>query len=416
MSDIIDTVIIGGGPAGLMCAVTAAERGLETAVIDKNHPSLPKKLLISGKGRCNVTNDCDDEYFFSHIASGERFLRSCYAAFGSGEIMSWFRERGVPLKTERGGRVFPVSDKAADIAEALQKAAKAAGASLIKGEVKDLLIEQGQVRGVMLSDGGRILSRTVVLATGGLSYPRTGSDGSGYAMASRAGHNVTELFGSLVPIECDDEDCAELQGLSLRNVSLKWPAEGKARYKDQGEMLFTHFGVSGPLVLTLSTVIRNAVIDGTQLSIDLKPALENDVLDKRILRDFSHNINKDIKNALDDLLPKSIIPVIIKRSGISPDTKVNGVTSAQRKKLVEAIKDFRMTLRKLRPVSEAIVTAGGISLKEINPRTMESKIIPGLYFAGEIMDLDGTTGGFNITIALSTGYAAGRNILSEGRK
>ncbi len=410
MSETFDAVIIGGGPAGLMCAVNSAGRGKKTAVIDKNIPSLPRKLLISGKGRCNVTNDCDDDFFFSHIASGDRFLRSCYASFGCSEIMEWFINRGIPLKTERGGRVFPESDKSADIAGALQKAAEEAGAKLLKGKVSEILLDKGSVKGVKLADGSEILSRAVVLATGGLSYPGTGSDGSGYFLAQKSGHTVTELFGSIVPIECTDEECSELQGLSLRNISLKWPAEGKTRYMDQGEMLFTHFGVSGPLVLTLSTVMRNKDISGTQLSIDLKPALDMDTLDKRILRDFSKKTNRDIKNALDELLPKSLIPVIIKKSGINPGTKINSITSTQRRALVTAIKDFRLTLRKLRPVSEAIVTAGGISLKEINPKTMESKIISGLYFAGEIMDLDGMTGGFNITIALSTGYTAGNNI------
>ena len=415
MSETFDCAVVGGGPAGLMCALTAVGRGLKTALIDKNNPSLPRKLLISGKGRCNVTNDCDDDFFFSHIISGERFLRSCYASFGPQEIMSWFRERGIPLKTERGGRVFPVSDKAADIAEALQKEAIDSGVKLVKGDVCGIICSDGKAAGVKLSDGGIIRSDAVVLATGGLSYPRTGSDGSGYSIAKEAGHTVTELFGSLVPVECRD-DCAAVQGLSLRNVSLRWPAEGKSRFKEQGEMLFTHFGISGPLVLTLSTVLRNADINGTQVSIDLKPALDSEVLDKRILRDFSTRMNKDIRNSLDELLPKSLIPVIIERSGIDPETKVNSVTAAQRRSLVSAIKDLRLTLTRLRPVSEAIVTAGGISLKEINPKTMESKILPGLYFAGEIMDLDGTTGGFNITIALSTGYAAGRYVLSEGKK
>ena len=408
-----DVVVVGGGPAGLLCGWAAAERGLSVAVLDRFAPGLPKKLLIAGKGRCNITNACGDEDFFRFLRRGDKFMRSCYRAFGCSDVMAWFEAHGVPLKVERGGRVFPQSDRAGDIAEALVDAAKSSGAVILPGRAQRIETADGAVSGVVLADGRRLCCRAAVLATGGLSYPGTGSDGDGFRIAKELGHTVTPLSGSLVPLVCREDDCRELQGLSLRNVALHYPAEGKRSFSEQGELLFTHFGLSGPLVLTLSTGLAGRDIAGQQVSIDLKPALERDKLDKRVLRDFSENSNRAFKNSLDALLPKSLIPVVVRRTGIDPDKKINSVTAAERARLVDCLKDFRLTLERARPVAEAIVTAGGVELREVQPKTMMSRLVRNLHFAGEVLDVDGITGGFNLTIAFSTGYAAGSYILKE---
>ncbi len=409
-----DVAVAGGGPSGLMCAWAAASRGLSVAVIDRLAPELPKKLLITGKGRCNVTNDCEPDTMLGNIPRGSRFLMSALRSFGSAEICRWFEERGVKLKTERGGRVFPASDRARDVAEALARAAKGAGCDILKGRVKGVLTRDGAVCGVALDGGGTLRCRAAAVATGGASYPATGSTGDGYAIARALGHTVRGPFASLVPIECLERDeCAALSGLTLKNVAVRYPAEGKAVFSEQGELLFTHFGLSGPLILTLSALTAGTDMCGGRLSIDLKPALEREKLDRRVLRDFSASLNRDFKNSLGGLVPQSLIPMIVSRSGIAPGKKINSVTAAERARLVSTLKGLCFTVTGTRPVDEAIVTTGGVSLKELNPKTMMSKLVRNLHFSGEVIDADGFTGGFNLTIAFATGYAAGRYILSE---
>ncbi len=402
--------VAGGGASGMMAAVAAAGRGLSVTVLEPNG-RVGKKLRITGKGRCNVTSDCEPQEFLKSICSNARFLKSSLYAFPPSAVKDFFSEAGVPLKTERGERVFPVSDNANDIADALEKAAKSAGTVIRKERLLSIETVDGAVTGVK-TDRGSFPCRAVIVCTGGRSYPGTGSTGDGYAIAESMGHTVTPIMPSLVPLEAEPM-CAQLQGLSLRNVALSLYRGDKLIYREQGEMLFTHFGVSGPLVLTASTFIRQGSVRDYRLTLDLKPALTPEKLDERLLRDFSENKNRDFVNSLDALLPKKLIPVMVERSGIPPRTKVNTVSREQRLRLRDLIKCFPIRLVDFRPLSEAIVTAGGVDVSQIDPRTMESKLVRGLYFAGEVLDVDGRTGGFNLQIAWSTGFAAGRSVLKK---
>ncbi len=416
MCDInYDCIIIGGGAAGLMAAVTASETGKKTLLLERNG-IVGKKLIITGKGRCNVTNNCSRNEFMANIISGAKFLFSAYSQFDSRDCMDFFERLGVPLKTERGGRVFPVSDKAADIVEALRRACVGQGVIIKKNRVSSLIIENGSVKGVSCIQKGNeacFYASSVLVATGGKSYPQTGSDGDGYKFAKQAGHTVKKLKPSLVPLVSAESYCAEMTGLSLKNVKLSLLDtynQNKVIFTGTGEMLFTHFGVSGPLVLSASAHIP-AIEEGRyKIFIDLKPALDEKTLDDRILRDFSEVKNRLFSNSLTRLLPSKMIPVIVALSGINPEKEVNSVTKEERKKLIFLLKSFPVTIKDFRPLSEAVITAGGVDLTEINPKTMESKLVRGLYFAGEVLDSDAYTGGFNLQIAFSTGYAAGKGM------
>lgn len=406
-------VIIGGGAAGLKTAISAAYKykdcAAEIVIIEKNNRPA-RKVMITGKGRCNVCNNCDIDTLINNIPRNPRFLYSAFSAFTPDDTMTFFESVGVPLKTERGNRVFPVSDKAVDIVDALVNTAKANGVKIINGEVTAVLTENGTVSGVKLASGEVMPADSVVIATGGVSYPTTGSTGDGYRFAKTLGHTVTDVSGSLVPMNCHEGFCTHLSGLTLKNVTLSLFENGKKKpvYSEMGEMLFTHFGISGPLVLSASAYVKA----GKEYSvlIDLKPALSLEMLDSRILRDFSELLNKDFANSLDGLLPKSLIPVVVKLSGIDRDKKVNQISREERLHLCEVIKKFPLHITGLRPVEEAIITRGGVSVKEINPATMESKLVSGLFFAGEVIDVDAFTGGFNLQIAFSTGYLAGQNV------
>ena len=397
-----DGIIVGGGPAGMFASVFAAEKGQKVLLLEKN-PRLGRKLLITGKGRCNVTSDCSDREVLQNIPRNSRFLFSAMDAMPPSQVMDFFESRGCPLKTERGNRVFPQSDKSQSVLSALENAMQRAGVTVRHEKALQLLTEDGSISGVK-TEYGTYACKWVILATGGLSYPLTGSTGDGYEMAKALGHSITELQGSLVPLETAGEDCQEMQGLSLRNVGVKLVnAKGKTVYKDFGELLFTHFGVSGPTVLSASCHLKDP---GSKLIIDLKPALEEGKLDARILRDLETYCNRSMENALTDLLPRSMIPVILRRCAIDKDLKANSLTKQQRRSLLEQIKAFPVEITGKRPVAEAIITSGGVKVSEVNPKTMESKRTPGLYFAGEILDCDGYTGGFNLQIAWATAYAA----------
>lgn len=398
-----DVIVIGGGPAGMFAAITAAEAGGNVLLLERN-PRLGKKLLITGKGRCNVTNACDSQEVMRNIPRNGRFLYSSLAAFGPSQIMDFFEKHGCPLKTERGNRVFPVSDRAASILECLQQELQRQKVRVQNGRVQKILVSDGAVIGVQV-DGAQIHASHVILATGGVSYPTTGSTGDGYHIAQTLGHTVTEVEGSLVPLEVEGDDCLRMQGLSLRNVGVRIiNQKGKTVYKDFGELLFTHFGVSGPTVLSAS-----AHLDGQQctLVLDLKPALDDGKLDARILRDLSMYQNRSMENALTDLLPRSMIPVVLDRLGIDPAMQANSLTKQKRGEIVALLKNFPFVITGKRPVAEAIITRGGVKVPEIDPKTMESKLVRGLFFAGEIIDCDGYTGGFNLQIAWSTAFAAG---------
>ncbi len=403
--DKIDLVVIGGGPSGMICAMRAAERGKSAVILDGNR-LLGRKLRITGKGRCNLTNDCDVRTVMQNIPGDGRFLYSALTRFPPEETMALFRSLGVPLKTERGSRVFPVSDKADDVADALARRLDELGVRVLRTRARAILTENGAVCGVE-HEGGVIACRAAALCTGGCSYPLTGSNGAGYEMARALGHTIVPARPSLVPLESDDAYCAEMQGFSLKNVVLSAYEDGKLIFKEQGEMLFTHFGVSGPLVLSASAHMRRMGQARYTLEIDLKSALDEKKLDERILRDFAKYANREFKNALDDLAAHSMIPVLLRLSGIPEDTKVNSITREQRRRLAALFKAFPVSVSRFRPIDEAIVTAGGVSTKEVDPRTMESKLVPGLYFAGEVLDLDAYTGGFNLQIAWATGHAAG---------
>ncbi len=402
---ITDVVVIGGGPAGLMAAGVASKNGRKTILVEKNN-ILGKKLLITGKGRCNVTNGTDISEFFDFIVKNPRFLYSAFYNFTNLDVIDFFEQKGIKLKEERGKRIFPVSDRSNDILTGLKK--HISGVEVIHKKVTELLMDNNTVKGVMLSDGTKIECESVVVATGGVSYPLTGSTGDGHKMAKKYGHTVTELKPALVPLVLYGKYPGMLEGLSLRNISVKLLDEsGKELYSDFGEMLFTKNGVSGPVILSMSSFVEDN--KKLTLSIDLKPALDFEKLEKRILGDFSKYANKNFSNSLNELLPKKLIPVIVELSGINPDTKVNQITRAERKTLIELLKKLSFEVKSKGNIEEAIITDGGIAVKEINPKTMESKLINGLFFAGEIIDVHGYTGGFNLQIAFSTGYTAGMN-------
>ncbi|MDO5348560.1 MAG: NAD(P)/FAD-dependent oxidoreductase [Lachnospiraceae bacterium] len=407
-------IVIGGGAAGMMAAVSAAMAGHETALYEKNE-KLGKKLYITGKGRCNVTNACDMEELFQGVVTNRKFLYSSFYRFTNQDLMDFFEQHGCRLKVERGNRVFPASDKSSDVISTLSRALRELLVEVhLREEAEGLVIQDGRCTGVRLKSLRgikEVLSDVVIVATGGLSYPATGSTGDGYQWAEESGHKVTELSPALVPFELLEEDARELQGLSLKNIEASVLKGDKELYREFGEMLFTHFGVSGPVILSASSfVARELKKQRLILSIDLKPALSPEQLDDRILRDFEEEKNKQFKNSLSRLLPAKLIPVMIKRSGIHPDKKVNEITREERRQLVEALKGMRFTITGLRDFKEAIITQGGISVKDVNPSTMESKKVPGLYFAGEVLDLDAVTGGFNLQIAWSTGWTAGASI------
>ena len=403
-----DAVVIGGGAAGMMCSAVAAERGLDVILLEPNK-ILGRKLRITGKGRCNVTNNCDIREFLNNIPGDGRFLYSALNRLSPRDTMELFESLGLHLKTERGNRVFPVSDNANDVAGTLQRYMNRAGVRVIHSSAKHIITEADTVTGVETCDGV-IECRAAVICTGGLSYPLTGSRGAGYKMAQELGHTVTPTRPSLVPLESDDDYCAEMQGFSLKNVTLSAYEDDKLIYKELGEMLFTHFGVSGPLVLSASSHMRRFGEAKYELRIDLKPGLDEKKLDARLLRDFEKYANRDFANSLGDLAGKAMIPVLVRLSGIPAETKVNSITREQRHELLRLLKSFPVSVSEPRPIDEAIVTSGGVSTKEINPRTMQSKLVGGLYFAGEVMDLDAYTGGFNLQIAWSTAYVAANSI------
>lgn len=400
--------IVGAGAAGLMAAGRAASLGKTVIVFEKNSRA-GKKILITGKGRCNVTNNCSMEDLMANIPGNGKFLYSSLNKFNNIDVMDFFENYNVPLRTERGNRVFPESDRSNDIAKALIRYAEGNGAKFIyRSPVKEILVDNGCVTGVKLDNNDVYELSSVILATGGMSYQITGSTGDGYRMAQQLGHTLIPPKPSLVPLETREKWVADAQGLALKNVGLTvYDNKGTKVYRDQGEMLFTHFGVSGPMILSASRHILDCGYAGSVLVIDLKPALSEEALDLRVQRDFAKYARKQFSNSLGDLLPKSLIPVIIELSGIDREKPVHQITKAERAKLVSLLKSLKLTVSKARPIDEAIVTAGGISTKEINPSTMESKLIKGLYFAGEIIDVDGYTGGFNLTIAFSTGFTAG---------
>ena len=396
-----DVIVIGGGPAGMFAAITAAKRGRKCLLIERND-RLGRKLLITGKGRCNVTNNCDNAEVMKNIPRNGRFLFSALSACPTDKVMAFFEDAGCELKTERGNRVFPVSDRSQSVLDALKKELKSSGVIVRTGRVSDISEIPG---GLSVSAGNEAFTaENVILATGGLSYPTTGSTGDGYKFAQKLGHTVTACEGSLVPLEAGP-DCAQMQGLSLRNVGVKlMDGRGKVLYSDFGELLFTHFGVSGPTVLSASAHLKG---ENCKLVIDLKPALEDSKLDERILRDLNMYRNRSMENALTDLLPRSMIPVVLQRLDIDLTMQANALDKQKRKALVALLKGFPVDIRGKRPVAEAIITSGGIKVGEIDPKTMASKLVPGLYFAGEIIDCDAYTGGFNLQIAWATGYAAG---------
>lgn len=399
--------VVGGGAAGMMAAITAAEAGATVLMFEKNNRT-GKKLRITGKGRCNLTNDCDLNTFLANVPSNPRFLYAALSRFGTQDTKDFFENLGVPLKTERGNRVFPVSDRAGDIVEALNKRCRALGVQTFFKRVQGLAVRDGAVCGVRTSDGV-INADAVILCTGGKSYPMTGSDGDGYRFAQDVGHTVTELHPSLVPLVAEGKLCASMQGLSLKNVALciKQTASGKPVYEDFGEMLFTHYGLTGPLVLSASAHLSDIKPGKYTAHIDLKPALDEKTLDQRLLSDFSKYNNKDFINALDDLLPQKMIEPFVRICGVDGRKKVHSITREEREKIVKTMKDIAVPLKGFRPIDEAIITRGGVSVKEIDPKTMSSKIAEGLYFAGEIIDVDAYTGGFNLQIAFSTAVVAG---------
>jgi len=405
-------VVIGAGPAGLAAAYSAAMGGNAVTVIEKNEKA-GKKLYITGKGRCNLTNDSTPQEFLKNVVRNSKFLTSALYAFSPEKTIEFFEENGLKLKTERGGRVFPVSDKASDVTSCLLKCLCRVGVEIRYSEtVKEILAEKGIVRKVV-TDQAEYVADHVIVCTGGISYPATGSTGDGYRFANALAIPVVQPKPSLVGIVIKEKDVTEMQGLSLKNVRLNAWASGKKMYSELGEMLFTHYGVSGPLVLSLSALINRVDLNDVKIELDLKPALDDATLDKRILRDFDDYKNRQFKHALDDLLPKSMISTVVARSKILADKPVHSVTQVERRNLVATLKHFVLTPERLRPIEEAIVTSGGVDCTAIHPKTMETKMVKGLHFAGEVLDVDAFTGGFNIQIALSTGFAAGNAIKEE---
>ncbi len=405
-----NVVVIGGGPAGMVAAGNAALKGCKVNLIEKNE-KLGKKLYITGKGRCNLTNASEPDVLIENTIGNPYFMYSAFYTFGSDKTMEFFESLGVKLKIERGNRVFPLSDKSSDIIKALEKfLANNNVVVKLKTEAADIIIDNKKVSGVMLKDGNVILAERVIIATGGLSYPATGSTGDGYKFAAKCGHSVSKLYPSLVPLRVSEKWCSELQGLSLKNVSIEVKIGGKSVYKNFGEMMFTHFGVTGPLILSASRYITDRILQNPEIIVDLKPALSEKELDLRILRDFDKFINKSFKNSLNGLLPQKLIPVIIKLTEINPDKKVNEITKNERKRLSSLLKNLKLNVVGTAGFSEAVVTCGGVCVDEIDPSTMESKIVSGLFFAGEVIDVDSFTGGFNLQAAFSTGYLAGNNV------
>ncbi len=404
-----DVIVIGGGAAGMMAAGTAASFGARTLLIEKND-KLGKKLFITGKGRCNVTNAAPISEFMGQIPADGRFLYSAFSNFNNEDLRTFLSDCGVETKVERGGRVFPTSDKSSDIVRSFSDYAALSEKLMLKTKVESLCRKDGRVTGVKLAGGRELFAPCVIVATGGLSYPQTGSDGDGYDFAKSVGHSLVAPKASLVPLETKEGWVTDAMGLSLRNVGLVARDDrGKILYQNEGEMLFTHYGVSGPLVLSASAHFRDYEQRSYEIIIDLKPALSEEQLDARILRDFAAEKNKDFINSLDALLPKKLIPIVVQLSGISPRKKVNEITKEERKALVQLLKGLSLHVKRPRPIVEAIITAGGIPTKEIFPKTMESRLLSGLYFAGEVMDLDAYTGGYNLQIAFSTGYLAGKS-------
>ena len=408
-------IVIGGGAAGMLAATAAAEAGARVTLLEKNE-KLGKKLFITGKGRCNLTNAADMQTVMANVMSNPRFLYSAFSEFTNQDIMKRVEDNGCPLKTERGNRVFPVSDHSSDVITALEKGLRKAGVRWELGaEVSEILTEEEKVTGVLTADGRKYAADAVILATGGLSYAATGSDGKGHKIAASLGHRVTDMYPSLVPLVVKEQGAAEMQGLSLKNIEITVFDGKKEKYREFGEMLFTHFGVSGPVILSASAVIGPLLRKKElKLCIDLKPALTEEQLDQRILRDFSENLNRELRNSLSALLPARMIPEVIAQSGVAPERRVHDITREERAALVRALKKLSFTLIGLRGYNEAVITKGGVSVKEVNPSTMESKKVQGLYFAGELLDLDAMTGGFNLQIAWSTGYLAGKNAGASG--
>lgn len=404
--------MIGGGAAGMLAAGTAAELGKRVVLVEKNE-RLGKKLYITGKGRCNVTNHCTPEEILQNVPRNSRFLYSSVYGFPPASMMELLEQWGCALKTERGNRVFPESDRSASVIDALRNRLRKNQVTVERANVLELLAEDGKICGVR-TEQGTISAESVILCTGGCSYPLTGSDGSGYALAEQLGHTIVEPTGSLVPLEEYGDYCARMQGLALRNVKVRLiNQKGKTVFEDFGELLFTHFGLSGPTILSASAHRKKG--DTYHIEIDLKPALDDQKLDQRLLRDFEKYQNRDFENALGDLVNRTMIPIIVERSGIPGKTKVNSITREQRRNLLHLMKHFTIEIHRARPVDEAIVTSGGVKVSEINPKTMESKLVKGLYFAGEVIDVDAYTGGFNLQIAWSTGYAAAKAAASQDR-
>lgn len=402
-------IVVGGGAAGMMAAIFAARNRKEVILIEQNE-KLGKKLFITGKGRCNFTNACDTEDLFQNVVTNPKFLYSAFYTFSNQMVMDFFEEIGLPYKVERGNRVFPMSDHSSDVIKVLEKEMKKWNVEmLLNTKVKSLIIENNICKGVVLKDKKYILADSIIVATGGVSYPRTGACKDGYDFAESAGHSIIKAQPSLVPFELSDSCCKEIMGISLKNVTATIYADGKKVYSDFGEMLFTHFGVSGPIIIKASAYIHKHLDKQLSMTIDLKPALDEKQLDDRILKDFKIFQNKQLKNSLDKLILRSLIPVILEKSGLDGEKKVNELTKEERRILGQTIKNLPFTITGLRGWDEAIITKGGVKVKEIDPGTMESKLVSGLYFAGEVLDLDALTGGFNLQIAWSTGYLAGNS-------